>query len=393
MAVADVQRNNTCLYNGGSMRIKKITGLMKSQREYKECYRIWKECFGDSDQYMEYYFTEKLRDNTIYMLEEDGQVVSMLHLNPYEMMVEGVKQTANYIVGVATLEEYRKRGYMGQLLRAAMKDMYDDGQLFTYLMPAAYAIYAPYDFRYVYEQRRFAMKIEKEESGELEAAQLTTPLFHSWVKLSKEEKEKAVVYANQLLEARFDVYPYRTVSYYDRLAVEMAAADGDLVVAISKDEIVGVLCYMSEEGNEGIEVAVVESLLAEEDTVLLYQQLQSQFASQGATIQLYESAFLQKEALGQVFGTVKEEEKPIIMARGIHVKKLLETMRAKEETSICIQVKDRYLEENNKTFEIHLNSEGCQVNEVESVAQLTMDMPEFIEWIFEKKRCFINDIV
>ena len=76
----------------------------------------------------------------------------MLHLNPYELMVNGSKKDVDYIVAVATREPYRKRGYMGKLLRKALRDMYVSGRSFTFLMPASEAIYTPFDFRTVDEQ-------------------------------------------------------------------------------------------------------------------------------------------------------------------------------------------------------------------------------------------------
>ena len=41
---------------------------------------------------------------------------------------------------------------MGRLLKHVMREMYDRKEPFTFLMPAAEAIYYPYDFRFVYNQ-------------------------------------------------------------------------------------------------------------------------------------------------------------------------------------------------------------------------------------------------
>ena len=107
----------------------------------------------DSKRFVDYYYTEKTKDNQIYVAEEDGGIQAMLHLNPYELNVNGMKKKANYIVAVATRESYRGRGFMKALLETALKDMYREGESFTYLMPAAEAIYTPYGFRTVYEQQ------------------------------------------------------------------------------------------------------------------------------------------------------------------------------------------------------------------------------------------------
>ena len=88
------------------------------------------------------------------MIEEDGRIRSMLHLNPYSLWVNGSRKDANYIVAVATQKEYRKRGYMASLLKKSLEDMYQAGEAFTFLMPASESIYLPFDFRTVYEQKK-----------------------------------------------------------------------------------------------------------------------------------------------------------------------------------------------------------------------------------------------
>lgn len=127
---------------------------------------LYEEVFAeDSQGFVDYYYTEKTKDNQIYVIEEDGDIQTMLHLNPYEMMVNGSRKDADYIVAVATRKTYRKRGYMGELLRRALRDMYALGRSFTFLMPAAETIYTPYDFRTVYEQER--KRCPRKESGTL----------------------------------------------------------------------------------------------------------------------------------------------------------------------------------------------------------------------------------
>ena len=59
-------------------------------------------------------------------------------------MVNGIEKESYYIVAVATRKEYRGRRYMAGLLREALLDMYQAGVTFTYLMPAAEAIYLPH---------------------------------------------------------------------------------------------------------------------------------------------------------------------------------------------------------------------------------------------------------
>lgn len=116
--------------------------------------KLWEEVFPeDTKEFLDYYYFIKARTNEIYVIEEDGDIRSMLQLNPYTMQVNDQKFPSNYIIAVATQKEYRGRGYMGSLLKKSMEDMYARKIPFTFLMPAAEAIYTPYDFRYIYRQK------------------------------------------------------------------------------------------------------------------------------------------------------------------------------------------------------------------------------------------------
>ena len=65
----------------------------------------------------------KIRDNAILVLEEEEKIISMLHLNPYTMIVNGYEFPCNYIVAVATDPDYRHQGCMRALLERALNDI------------------------------------------------------------------------------------------------------------------------------------------------------------------------------------------------------------------------------------------------------------------------------
>lgn len=199
-----------------SPRIEGVEETMKIRRLEKEEHQVvrslYEEVFSeDSTSFVDYYFTEKTKDNVIYVLEEEGAVRSMLHLNPYQIKVNGIEKTAHYIVAVATQENWRKRGYMKALIRKALKDMYQDGENFTFLMPAAEAIYLPHDFRTVYEQEKRYFHGEGEP-------------------LKIEEAGELAELAESYLSAHYQVYAKRNAAYYERLMKEYASDGGRLMV-------------------------------------------------------------------------------------------------------------------------------------------------------------------
>ncbi|MCQ2507751.1 MAG: GNAT family N-acetyltransferase [Dorea sp.] len=200
---------------------------------------IYENIFSeDSKRFVDYYYTEKTKDNTIYVAEEDGAYRSMLHLNPYNMFINGKMKETNYIVAVATEEEYRKRGFMGKLLKAALCDMAEEGKFFTFLMPVRESIYTPYDFRTVYEQEVEYYDPAMEFDGEIRPA-------------TDADCAALAAAENGFLKDYFQIFAIRDEAYFQRLLKEYATEDGSLMTFFMGDQIVGSAPYFPENHEEG----------------------------------------------------------------------------------------------------------------------------------------------
>lgn len=331
--------------------------------EHSKTRPLYEEVFHeDSQGFVDYYYTEKTRDNQIYVVEEDGAVQAMLHLNPYELMVNGSKKDVDYIVAVATRESYRKRGYMGELLRAALRDMYAAGRSFTFLMPAAESIYTPYDFRTVYEQNR--KLCSQKEPGELALEDGRTCQVSPAAESDMEEIANA---ANQELLSLYQVYAYRSGDYYRRLKKEYASDGAELMVYRNGENIIDCRPYIPDEQ--------------------------------------------------------PGEAAPKIMVRIIDVRRILMSVRLKTLAAVCFQITDPVIEENNRCVVITgtefsgvmlmdskpENSEGTvtisalaeflfgaeTVDEIcaEEGVQMTDRMKEELQKIIPMSRIYLNEVV
>ena len=118
------------------MTINKITGdLCKTARV------LWEEVFyEDSEQFTDYYFENKAEKNVGYVIGKEPYD-AMMFRTPYQLQIGQVRLEISYIVGVATRKEYRHRGYMRNLLLHSFREMYQEKNPFTFLMPANPAIY------------------------------------------------------------------------------------------------------------------------------------------------------------------------------------------------------------------------------------------------------------
>ena len=281
------------------------------QEEKKETIPLWKACFPeDTDRYLDYYYQEKAKDNRILAKKEDGKIITMLHRNPYKIHMRDKLWEADYIVAVATEENHRGRGHMREVLTKALRDMNLEGRPFTFLMPAAEAIYLPFDFRFVWKKPRLVLKRQAEETLEK-------------VPVSGEaDWEKAGQFMEKWLAERSQIYTFRDTAYVRRLLRELESEDGELY-------------FLKGEGEEPLGL---QGLTGREkkDQALLYAR---------------EGLFEEKEG------------KTGIMARITALREFLPafSLNVPESLTLNLEVEDKLIPENEGSFFWSLDEQGSSV--------------------------------
>lgn len=97
---------------------------------------LWKQCFYDSDEFIDFYFQKRYTDDLNSYAEADGRVIAALQRIPYSLTYEGMEMPVAYISGACTDPAYRNKGVMRQLLAEAHRRMYREGVMFSTLIPA-----------------------------------------------------------------------------------------------------------------------------------------------------------------------------------------------------------------------------------------------------------------
>lgn len=297
--------------------------------------KLWEEVFvEDTEEFLDYYYFLKTRDNEIFVIEEDGQIRSMLHLNPYLIAVEEAQFEGHYIVAVATEEDYRKRRYMQKLLCTSMLEMYNRKEPFTFLMPAAEAIYTPYDFRYIYDQKKCkitgnsgALQIELKDASILDVPAM-------------------VHFFEEHIAPMHQVYAVRDKKYYSTALLEQQSQHGGIMLMKSGVDIVGVFFY-SWEG----EFAVREPLYLKEYEEQFYKAVYAMKKEQ-EQVQVYAAG-------GNAF---EMEKQPMIMARILHLESFLSLLKVKagECLDCSFAVLDAVLMKNSRIWRITAGQDGKQ---------------------------------
>lgn len=76
--------------------------------------RLWKVCFGDSEAFMDWYFSHRYYPAYSAVTQRDGQIVSAMQSCPLHINVRGRLVAASMLAGVSTEPAWEKRGYMSR---------------------------------------------------------------------------------------------------------------------------------------------------------------------------------------------------------------------------------------------------------------------------------------
>ena len=107
---------------------------------------LYDRTFEDSRAYTDLYYNEKCRGNVIVVKEEGEEILSMAHLNPYQLSVRSLPVQTFMLAAVATVPERRREGHMRDVLNAAFDWLAEQGVPFVILLPVDPAIYQEFGF-------------------------------------------------------------------------------------------------------------------------------------------------------------------------------------------------------------------------------------------------------
>ncbi len=119
--------------------------ITKGKKEYIPYLKnIWKECFGDSDKYIDFFFENRYKDDNVVIKICDDIPVAMLFVLEADIIVNDKAEKYGYIYAVSTLKAYRGRGISTELINYANSNF---GLKGTFLVPASESLFNFYKYR------------------------------------------------------------------------------------------------------------------------------------------------------------------------------------------------------------------------------------------------------
>ena len=90
-----------------------------TEEDIPQLKQLFKVCFGDTDAFLDLFFSEYFQTTTCMVALRDQRIVSMLFLCPAKMKAEESLRRIYYVYACGTLPEYRRLGIMDQLLQVS----------------------------------------------------------------------------------------------------------------------------------------------------------------------------------------------------------------------------------------------------------------------------------
>lgn len=366
---------------------------------------IWDYCFNDSPKFTDFYFDNKYDNKNTVVVDEDGEIVSSLQLNQYELNLNNKLYNTSYVVGVSTLPQVRGKGYMKNIMKFTLKNLYDKNQLVSILMPIDYRLYRRYGYEHCYDQIEYELEIESLKS------------FKSYGDMKKATLDD--------IDNLIDIYNLflndtngnikRDKEYYINLFKEINSEDG--YIYIHENE--GYIIYFINEDKMFIRELFYKNIDSLKSMLKFVYNHNTQCKSVTITSPINDKI---RFVLDNPRNTTIKI-KPFMMGRVINLEKYLNNLdiQSNLNDTIFVYVKDEFIEENNGVFKLEISNNKLSAQkgnydydvefDINTITQLVFSyidaseafllngidendkVKKFLNEVFPKKDNYINEYI
>ncbi len=218
---------------------------------------LWEEAFDDPEEFVNYYFENVCKDNKVLSAYIEDKLVGMIHLNPYNMLIEGKVIKSYYVVGVSVTYSMREKGVMKAMMKKALEDVSEEGVEMVFLMPALEDYYNNLGYKKIYSTKTMDFTIIEPEDFERAVSDCYASLMlctKHMVDLPIDDLDNVADIINQKLGESYKMFCKRDRDYLSRMTAEHRCQSGDVclvtehMMSENEDEtddmdIVGVFSY------------------------------------------------------------------------------------------------------------------------------------------------------
>lgn len=175
-----------------------------NQHDLKVLRELWYESFlaHDSKESIDYYFKNHFDLEHTFILEVDNEIVCALQLNQHQIFYQNEIESVSFVVGVATFQKHRRKGYMKVLLNDAIRYAKEEmKQNYMILQAYDWDVYRSFGFYEAYFKKEVTYKTD--ELNDIEAAQVINTTSNCLLNIYEEYVKK------------LDGYKVRDLKYFD----------------------------------------------------------------------------------------------------------------------------------------------------------------------------------
>lgn len=130
-----------------------------NKTEKNEIINLWQYCFSETEDFLKYYFNNRYEEKNTLAFFENEYLCAMLHLNKYKLNIRNINHTSSYVVGVSVAPDKRGSGYMSKIINKALNIQYENGEIFSILMPIETSIYTRYGYANCFDISEFSIDL------------------------------------------------------------------------------------------------------------------------------------------------------------------------------------------------------------------------------------------
>lgn len=313
---------------------------------------------------------EEMKRHRIWGAIEKGEIAAKLHNIPLHVTMYGKPIKMGGVSAVAAWPEHRRNGHVKQLMRHALTDMRESGQLVSYLHPFSVPFYRKFGYEIAFSKKEYTIPVER--------------LKKEWGATGKVRRIK------ESLPVISEIYQ-KYAERYNGMLVRDKKWWEQRILAKAQDDLIAV-CFNSDDKPEGyLMYHVKQNVFHATEMCFLSlngQKLLLEFIanhdSMADEIRLTvpEDDHLQLLVDEPRF---RQEHKPYFMARIVDVPGFLERIPfADNGARLVLHVKDAFLEENSGTYV--LQNGKVTATEAPGEAGVRLDVQELASLLFGYRR-------
>jgi predicted acetyltransferase len=120
------------------------TNSTKRQKLKEQSISLYKLCFDDSDEFVNFYFDKRYTENNHFTILKNSNPVAALQVITYMMTFFDAKICLAYLSAICTHPDFRRQGLMTELLEKTHKQLFADGVYASFLIPAEPKLFDAY---------------------------------------------------------------------------------------------------------------------------------------------------------------------------------------------------------------------------------------------------------